>query len=128
MMLAWLPPEQWHALDGTELGEVYQHLPATANVWVIEDDAKNIIACGAFFPMPHHEGLWIGEGHRHSKEVWKLIGQVLGTFSVTRPFITASASEVVARLLERAGAEKLPGQFWRCENLTTDLTKLKETP
>src|SRR5690242_12086424 len=109
MTLTWLPRGQWHALDGTELGEVYQHLPRSSKVWVVEDEKKNIIACGAFFPMLHHEGLWIGEGHRHSKEVWKLVGEVLGTFAAQQPFITASVSEGVTRLLERVGAEKLPG-------------------
>lgn len=123
MKIQYLPPSQWHALEGTELETVHPHLPHSARVWVIEDDQKNIVACGAFFPIRHHEGLWVTEKHRGSREVWTLIGDV---FAAHQPFLTASASPGVARLLERVGAEPLPGAFWRCAAIQTDPAKLKE--
>jgi hypothetical protein len=123
MMLKWLPQSQWHALEGTELEAVHPHLPPEARVWVIEDAQHHIIACGAFFPIRHHEGLWVNASHRGNREVWTLIGDV---FAAHQPFLTASASAGVARLLERVGAEPLPGVFWRCAAIATDPTNLPD--
>lgn len=116
MTKTWLPPHAWPlALLGTELETVWPHLPSEAKVWAVVSEGGEVVACGAFFPMLHHEGFWIHDAHRRSKDVWAEVGQVLAAH---QPFLTASDSPVIARLLEKSGALKLPGTFWRCgENI-----------
>jgi hypothetical protein len=113
MMARWLPVTEWPRLVGTELETVYPHLPPTARVWAVErGDA--IVACGAFFDVRHHEGLWVRAEDRRSRDVWALVAEMLCS---SLPFVTGSVSPAVARLIARMGGEPLPGQFFQCSVL-----------
>lgn len=115
MITRWLPSQDWARLNGTELGSVWPHLPADARVWVVERDGA-ILACGAFFPLRHHEGLWVSPSVRHSREVWRAVSEML---TAGLPFVTASVSPGVTRLIERLGGTPLPGQFYSCVSLAS---------
>ena len=109
MTARWLPSIEWPKLVGTELESVYLHLPASARVWVVEHDEK-IVACGSFFDLRHHEGLWVAPGVRHSRDCWRLVGEMIGT---GLPFVTASVSPSVSRFIEHCGGAELPGRWYR---------------
>ena len=109
MTARWLPPTEWPRLAGTELETIYPHLPATARVWVVEHEGA-IVACGSFFEVRHHEGLWLDPSVRRSQECWRLVGQMIGS---ELPFVTASVSPKVSRLIEHCGGAELPGRWYR---------------
>ena len=110
MTARWLPALEWPLLEGTELETIWPHLPVEARVWVVEHDGK-IVACGSLFDVRHHEGLWIDPGVRHSRDCWRLVGEMIG---MGVPFITASVSPAVSRFIEHCGGELVPGRWYRC--------------
>jgi hypothetical protein len=107
-MARWLPADEWPRLTGTEMETIWPHLPAGAQVWVVEHGDK-IVACGSVFDLRHHEGLWVDPGVRHSREVWRLAAEKL---TAVMPFVTPAVTPAVARFIEHCGGEPLPMAQW----------------
>ena len=108
-----LPREEWPALVGTELEAVWPHLPADAQVIVIEDQGA-IVGCWALFHQLHAEGVWVHPAHRGKTTVARrlLMGlrataRRLGVRSVA----TAATTDDVRRMLATLGVQ-LPGDHY----------------
>lgn len=113
-MLRILPREEWPRLAGTELEAVWPHLPASAQVIVVED-GDAIVGCWAVFPLVHVEGLWIAESHRKNPRIaiqllrgMEAIAGAMGAQAVN----TGAMTPDVVRLLEKRGAVELPGRHF----------------
>lgn len=117
-----LPPSEWDRLAGTELETVHPHLPESARVIVVEDEAGAIVGCWCVFTSVHAEGVWIAPEHRTRGTVARrlLVGlrhqlEDLGATAV----MTGAVSDDVRALIARLQGQPLPGEQYviRRENL-----------
>lgn len=106
-----LPVAEYPRLAGTELENVWPHLPETAQVLVIED-AGVIVGCWAVLTCVHVEGLWIAPSHRKQGRVARRLLSAMrsaaddhGVTSV----LTAATSPEVRALIERFGGHAIAG-------------------
>ena len=114
MTIRELPPSEWGRLEHTELGGVIEACPPEQTmVFVVENDAHEIIGCWCCYSMLHLEGLWIREDHRLKGSVGRRLWGTMRRFLLSRGAIgavTGSITHDVTQMLERAGARKLPGE------------------
>lgn len=110
-----LPPADWARLAGTELETVWPHLPASARVIVVEDEAGAIVGCWALFSCVHVEGVWVAPEHRARTAVARrlLVGmrheaRDLGAQSV----VTGALTDDVRQLITGLGGKALPGDLY----------------
>ena len=112
MIARLLWPEEYPRLVGTELEAVYPHLPAGAQVLVVEDDGR-IVGCWAFFQAWHAEGIWIAPEHRGRGSVARRLlsgmRHVLRRMQA-RTVVTGATDDRVADLIARIGGSELPGR------------------
>lgn len=110
-----LPVDEWPRLGHTYLAPLVPHLPVDAQVVVVENDLGAIVGCWALFRMPHLEGCWIDpQDRRHGSVARQLlagVGEAAAAWGATRA-VTASLDREVTELLERLGAEALPGDHF----------------
>jgi len=105
-----LPREEWPRLAGTELEQVWPHLPAGAQVVVVEADDR-IIGCWSLIPLVHCEGVWIDPEFRGNPRValrlvrgMKDTARAMGAQTV----LTAAQTPEIGRLAEKIGGAKIP--------------------
>ncbi len=110
-----LPRDEYAKLAGTELEAVAPHLPATAQVVVVEDSDNEIVACWAVYPLVHVEGVWIAPKHRGKSAAarqllrgMRLTARRMGALAVN----TASVSADVSNMLRKLGAVQLEGEHF----------------
>lgn len=108
-----IPRTEWvERLKGTELEPAIEHLPVNTRVVVVVDDEGRTVAAWATMRYQHVEGLWIAPEHRrrgkafaHLADGMRELLQTVGADAV----LTVAVDDVVAGMLETAGATKLPG-------------------
>jgi hypothetical protein len=111
-----LPTDEWGKLDGTELGEVVKAgaMPTRAEIVVVEDGGQ-IVGCWALMPYYHCEGIFVAESHRGKSSVqrklWSGMMRLAKRHGATA-LLTGCIHDRVRRLLEHAGAVKLPGETY----------------
>ena len=110
-----LSSDEWPKLAGTELGKF--PLPPNARVLVVED-GEQVVGCWSLFPVWHAEGVWVEHQHRGHAAVFRhlvrgmrALAHSLGTARV----VTSAMDPMVERLLKRAHAVKVPGEFYVLE-------------
>lgn len=123
MVIRALPPDEWHRLDGTELGGEVRCLLShdVAKVLVVEDEGE-IVGCWAVLTVRHLEGFWVAPSRRRDASVKRAL---LGTMQQwlakeqVEAVITGASNETVGRYLERLGAAPLPWKsyVWRTEDV-----------
>ncbi len=111
-----LPQAEWPRLAHTELGTVWTLLsPETTTVFVVEDEAGEIVGCWSLLSALHAEGLWIAPAHRKGSAVGRhLLKAVKGGAkrSGARAVLTSAMTPEVAALLDHIGATKVPGDLY----------------
>lgn len=110
-----LPRSEYARLVGTYLEPLKDALPPDADVIVVEDESGQIVACSSLFFRDHVEGTWIAEAHRgHAGTVRQLLEGIRQTARLrgTDRLLTASMDDAMTRLLNKLGAEPLPGQHF----------------
>lgn len=111
----WLPPSEWHKLDGTELAGYAPHMdPERTSVAVVENDGGEIVACVGFMVVMHAEGLW-GKPGEMNEDAWRLLFEAMnevGTDANMRGIIGGAATPMMSRLLSRHGGAKLPVDYF----------------
>lgn len=109
-----LPVSEYRRLVGTELETVWPHLPAEAQVIVVEDGPQ-IVGCWAVFPLVHVEGLWVHPDHRGKVSVGRrLLAQMVATAREmgAQAVNTAAVSPEVAAMIESCGGVELQGRHY----------------
>jgi hypothetical protein len=113
-----LPTDEWARLAGTELETVWPHLPDTARVIVVENEAGAIVGCWALFTSVHAEGVWIAPEHRKGSVVARrlLVGmkRQLEDMDATA-FMTGAVSDDVRHIIQALGGTALPGEQYVIE-------------
>lgn len=108
-----LPPEEWAKLQGTEIGPVWDRLPAGARPVVVEHEGA-IVGVHVLLPIWHVEGLWIAPAYRGrtsvARRLWMAVKAEAAALGLAR-VVTAAADERVCGLLAHVGAEALPPHF-----------------
>lgn len=111
-----LPPEEWHRLEGTELGPVCGSMNSLdIRVIVVESDGGEILGCWALLKMWHAEGIWVKDEHRkHGAVFGRLLKgmRAMVQHEGAMQFVTASISEDVTKLIGKLGGESLPGEHF----------------
>lgn len=109
-----LPPVEWAKLDGTEAGPAWRWLPASARVFVVEDD-EVIVGCWVLVPILHAECLYIAPAHRRKVSVGRrlLAGmRRLVTSEGAASVVTSALSAEVREMIQHIGGEELPGRHY----------------
>lgn len=109
-----LPPEEWHRLAQAGLETVWAQLPDTTRVIVVEDEGR-IVGCVTGMLILHAEGLWIAPEYRKRVSVWRRL--IAGFWSLAAGYgcagaWAASVSEDMTRVLQKMGAQRLPGDHY----------------
>lgn len=107
-----LPRDEWWRLDGLELGTIAPNMPGGTAVLVVEDDGQ-IVGHLALVPLWHAEAIWIAPGRRRRAGVFRRLLRALGAAArgLNAPrVIPGSMGPEMDRILERLGAEPLPGR------------------
>lgn len=111
-----LPADQWGLLEGTELESLVPHLdPRTSKVIVVQDDDGTILGVWSGFTLYHAEGVWIAPGHRGKASVAKLLlsgMREIASAAGYRSIVTASLDPHIDHLLEKLGAQVVPGTHY----------------
>lgn len=110
-----LPRDEYARLVGTYLEPLIDHLPADADVIVVEDADGRIVGCSSIFARDHVECSWIAEDHRDDPAVFWSLFQGLKTTAKRRGsarVLTASMDDRMTEFLTRMHAEPLPGQHF----------------
>jgi hypothetical protein len=111
-----LPPAEWPRLKGTPLGDELAKLAIPAQgltIFVVEDEAGQIVAHWSAFVALHGEQVWVRKDHRKKAAPIKHLLAAQAEFAATlgaSHYITHSASDEVTRLLQTLGAARLPGE------------------
>jgi len=109
-----LPIEEWPRLKGTEAEALWPHLdPSKSAVVVVEDDGI-VVGCHVLMYVLHAECLWVHPDYRSKgvmRELWSTVKRMVRAAG-GRTRVTACTSDRVKKLLEYAGAERLPGQHF----------------
>jgi hypothetical protein len=111
MTSRWLPAEEWaRKLAGTELASVHHLFDTTLTRIAVVEDGDVVVACWAFFPVVHAEGLWIHPKYRTSRHPWQeLRGKINETaqdWGITT-INTYAGSPEIGHLLEKFGAKAI---------------------
>lgn len=110
-----LPIGDWPRLAGTELETVWPHLPATARIVVVEDEAGSIVACWALFSVVHVEGLWIAPQCRKRGAAARRLLAAMRTELASlgaRAVMTAAISDDIKALIARFHGSAVPGDHF----------------
>lgn len=108
-----LPREDYGRLVGTELEAIAPHLPADAEVLVIEDEQGAIVGCWSAFSLLHVEGVWVAPEHRGKTGVARNLLQGMRQIARRRgaqAVNTGSVSPDVSAMLRKLGAVALEGE------------------
>lgn len=110
-----LPPAEWPRLAGTELDTVWPVMDPEKTRVVVVEDAGVIIACWAALVTVHVEGLWIAPTHRGkggaARRLLRGMREAVTSLGASVVF-TASTTDEMDTLIERAGGVRLPGDHF----------------
>jgi hypothetical protein len=109
-----LPREEWSRLAGTEAETAWPSFPLGSLPIVVEQDGV-IVGCHVLIPYWHVECLWIAPQARGrstvARRLWTTVRRVAQQLHIPA-VLTAACDDRVRRLLEHAGATKLPGDHY----------------
>lgn len=105
---------EYYKLAGTELEQVYPHLPSGSRVLVVEEEEK-IVGTWALIPYYHAECVWIHPDYEANPNIARKL--LIGMYDLMKSVgvnavVTASTSPRVSKILEKLGAIKLPGEHY----------------
>lgn len=110
-----LPPEEWHRLEGTEAGDVWQTFdPEQTRVIVVEEDGK-IIGTWTVMRTVHVECLWAAPEYRGSfglaRRLLAGMREIASGWGARNVF-TGSMSPHVTDLIRRFGGIPAPCEYF----------------
>lgn len=103
-----LPREEWSRLaDTPELGPIWQTIPPSARVVVVEAEGR-IVATWCLLFVAHLEGAWVDPAHPVAAvALLRGVRAVAGDLGLTSVW-TGSTTPEVADILSRMGATRVP--------------------
>lgn len=102
-----LPRDEWSRLaDTPELGPVWQLLPPSTDVIVVEDGGR-IVATWALLTVKHCEGAWVDPAHPFAGVLLMRGLREAAKGADAQRVWTGAATPEVRGILERMGAERV---------------------
>jgi len=108
-----LPYQEWHRLDGTDLGPMTDQLPPAHTRILVVEDAGEIIGHVGVLSFLHAEGWWTHPEHRGKAAVLRLLRAGLADLVIamgSQAVLAGAVDANVAQMLRKMGAEEMPGQ------------------
>ena len=116
MTTRFLPPDEWHKLEGTPFGPLREQMsPETTQLLVVEDDLGVVVGTWAVVILPHLEGFWVHPDHQGKAGVAKnLLREMFRHLKAAGlpQILTHAPQSTVAGFLERLGAKPIQGSAY----------------
>lgn len=110
-----LPPEEWHRLRGTELGEAYPFFDPDKTTIIVVEDGDRVVGCWSLLTVVHVEGLWIDSSYRKGATVGRRLIREMKALAKEKGYravVTTAQSDDIVGLVGNMGGHLLPGEHF----------------